>query len=596
MGKVKFIEKLEKNEGRDAEVMQDELAKSLSFISENRRNAPTEAIEVANYSLTLARSLNDKHSECLLHNYIGGISLQKGNLDLGKQHLFEAFNIYNRHLTDFHLLARIKLSIGSYYFDIGDFENSLLYFFEALHYDYKEIKTALYNNIASVYLKLNQYDEAFEYLFEGLKISEELKDCDRKIFFLYNIGSAYHYQREYLSAINYYHQTAKAIEKINGYQYMKCLCLTRIGIVNSDLKNYDASFKYFERALKVSIEHDLFREEVRILRHIGETKLIVKNIHTFIDFHRQAIDKAEKHDLPQEILKSYENFKDYYEKEGLFEKAYYYATKIINLQNKVFTKERDNKVKNISNEKKHEVKLLEEKNQYIKSQNKILEQTNQMLEEFAYVVAHDLKEPLRSIVSFTNLLEKKNAKYLDADSKIYMDFIIKSGKHMNALLVDLLEYTTIDKKEIEYKWINVNDLILDIKLLLSTTIERTNAIILFDDLPIIKAKETHIKQLFQQLIHNAINFNREGVIPVVKITAKENERFFEFAIQDNGIGIEEVYSDKIFKIFNRLDKKNYEGTGIGLAICQKIVQMYGGRIWVESVMNEGSTFHFTIKK
>jgi light-regulated signal transduction histidine kinase (bacteriophytochrome) len=219
-----------------------------------------------------------------------------------------------------------------------------------------------------------------------------------------------------------------------------------------------------------------------------------------------------------------------------------------------------------------------------------------MLEEFAYVVAHDLKEPLRSIVSFTNLLEKKNAKYLDADSKIYMDFIIKSGKHMNALLVDLLEYTTIDKKEIEYKWINVNDLILDIKLLLSTTIERTNAIILFDDLPIIKAKETHIKQLFQQLIHNAINFNREGVIPVVKITAKENERFFEFAIQDNGIGIEEVYSDKIFKIFNRLDKKNYEGTGIGLAICQKIVQMYGGRIWVESVMNEGSTFHFTIKK
>jgi signal transduction histidine kinase len=596
VGKVKFIEKLEKNEGRDAEVMQDELAKSLSFISENRRNAPTEAIEVANYSLTLARSLNDKHSECLLHNYIGGISLQKGNLDLGKQHLFEAFNIYNRHLTDFHLLARIKLSIGSYYFDIGDFENSLLYFFEALHYDYKEIKTALYNNIASVYLKLNQYDEAFEYLFEGLKISEELKDCDRKIFFLYNIGSAYHYQREYLSAINYYHQTAKAIEKINGYQYMKCLCLTRIGIVNSDLKNYDASFKYFERALKVSIEHDLFREEVRILRHIGETKLIVKNIHTFIDFHRQAIDKAEKHDLPQEILKSYENFKDYYEKEGLFEKAYYYATKIINLQNKVFTKERDNKVKNISNEKKHEVKLLEEKNQYIKSQNKILEQTNQMLEEFAYVVAHDLKEPLRSIVSFTNLLEKKNAKYLDADSKIYMDFIIKSGKHMNALLVDLLEYTTIDKKEIEYKWINVNDLILDIKLLLSTTIERTNAIILFDDLPIIKAKETHIKQLFQQLIHNAINFNREGVIPVVKITAKENERFFEFAIQDNGIGIEEVYSDKIFKIFNRLDKKNYEGTGIGLAICQKIVQMYGGRIWVESVMNEGSTFHFTIKK
>lgn len=587
---------LDGNDRLNTDAMRAELVKHLDFIAANRRNAPNEAIEAANYSLTLARSLNDKHSECLLHNYIGGISLQKGNLDLGKQHLFDAFSIYNRHLEDLDLLAKIKLSIGSYYFDVGDFENALLYFFKALHYNCKEIKTALYNNIASVYLRLNQYEEAFEYLFEGLSISEELQDYDRRIFFLYNIGSAYHYQKEYLNAINYYHQTAEAIEKINGYQYMKCLCLTRIGIVNSDLKNYDSSLKYFDKALKVSVEHYLYREEVRILRHIGETKLLVKDIHAFIDFHKQGIEKAEKHDLPQEILKSYENLKDYYEREGLFQKAYLYATKIIEFQNKVFTKERDTKIADIADEKKHEVELLEQKNKHIESQNRMLERTNQMLEEFAYVVAHDLREPLRSIISFTNLLERKNATTFDEDSKAYMDFIVKSGKHMNALLGDLLEYTTIDKREIERVDIDVNELVSEVKFLLSASIEQTNAVIVCEDLPSIYAGETHIKQLFQQLIHNAIKFNRDGVAPVIKISAKEKEHFFEFAIQDNGIGIEAAYIDKIFKIFNRLDKKNYQGTGIGLAICQKIAQMYGGRIWVKSVLNQGSIFYFSIEK
>lgn len=592
----KIEKQSEENDKLITEAMQTELVKQLDFIAANRRNAPNEAIEAANYSLTLARSLNDKRSECLLHNYIGGINLQKGNLDLGKQHLFDAFSIYNRHLEDLDLLAKIKLSIGSYYFDIGDFENALLYFLKALQYNSKEIKTALYNNIASVYLRLNQYEEAFEYLFEGLSISEESQDFDRRIFFLYNIGSAYHYRKEYLNAINYYHQTAEAIEKINGYQYMKCLCLTRIGIVNSDLKIYDSSLKYFDKALEVSIKHNLYREEVRILRHIGETKLLLRHVHSFIDFHKQGIEKAKKHDLPQEILKFYENLKDYYEKEGLFEKAYRYATKIIDFQNKVFTKERDNKIADIANEKKHEVELLEQKNKHIESQNRVLERTNQMLGEFAYVVAHDLREPLRSIISFTNLLEKKNAKLLDEDSIMYMDFIVKSGKHMNALLGDLLEYTTLDKKEIERKDIDVNELVSEIKFLLSASIEQTNAVIIYENLPLIHANETHIKQLFQQLIHNAIKFNREGVTPVVKVTAKEDEQFFEFAIEDNGIGIEEAYLDKIFKIFNRLDKQNYQGTGIGLAICQKIAQMYGGQIWVESVIDKGSIFYFSIEK
>lgn len=580
----------------EQEIQQQELVNYLEFIANNRRNAPTKAIQAANKALNLARTLKDKHSECRLHNYIGGISLQKGNLDLGKQHLFNALDVYNKYLDDLELLARVKLSIGSYYFDINDFENSLIYFFQALHYNIRDIKAALYNNIASVYLRLNQYEEAFKYLFEGLKISEELEDNDRRIFFLYNIGSAYHYRKNYKNAVDYYQQTAEAIEKINGYQYMRCLCLARIASVNSDLGNMKSCLKYFDQSLEVSIEYDLYREQVRILRQIGETKLKLKDIDAFFDYHDQSIEKGKAYDLPQEILDSYQNLKDFYKKRKNYQKAYEYAELIITLQKSTFTKERDNKIADIANEKKHEVELLEQKNRHIEAQNQVLERTNSMLEEFAYVVAHDLREPLRSIISFTSLLERRNRINLDDDSKLYMDFIVKSAKHMNALLVDLLEYTTIDKTQFERHTVNTNEIVSDIKFLLSATIQQNNAKVITTILPDIEANETHIKQLFQQLIHNAIKFRQKDVSCVIKIDAKETDSHLLFTVQDNGIGIGSTHLDKIFKIFNRLDKKNYEGTGIGLAICQKIVQLYGGKIWVESKENEGSTFFFTISK
>ncbi|NJN77609.1 MAG: GHKL domain-containing protein [Saprospiraceae bacterium] len=239
---------------------------------------------------------------------------------------------------------------------------------------------------------------------------------------------------------------------------------------------------------------------------------------------------------------------------------------------------------------------MEQKTSHIESQNKVLERTNQMLEEFAYVVAHDLREPLRSIISFTNLLEKTNGHRFDENAKTYMDFIVKSGKHMNNLLVDLLQYTTIDKNEIEKHEVNVNEIVSDINFLLSAAIEQTNAVIIFNDLPNVYANDTHIKQLFQQLIHNAMKFIKKDISPIIRISCIEKESYFHFSVQDNGIGIGADYLDKIFKIFNRLDKKNYQGTGIGLAICQKIARMYGGKIWVESVEGEGSTFHFTIEK
>lgn len=567
----------------------------LVDISEYRRTNPIKALEIANTALILAQKLNDKHSESRINTYIGGINLQKGNLNLAKNHFYKALSIYKNCLNDLDLLARIKLGLGSYFFDINDFENSLTYFFKALQLDIPLLKSAVYNNIASVYIRLNQYNEAFEYLFEGLRLSEEEENYDRQLFFLYNIGASYHSQKEYLNAIDYYHRTTEIIDKINGYQYMQCLCLSRIGTVNDDLGNYTTGFKYFNKALEISKKHSLNREQTRLLRQIGETKLKVNDKTSFLEYHHLSIQKAKKYDLPQEILSAYHNLKQFYKSLDNFEKAFEYAELIIELQKKSFTKERDLKVADIKKENKHEIELLAQKNQYIEEQNTILAQTNSMLEEFTYVVAHDLKEPLRSILNFTTLLSKKSQNQLNSESKVYIDYIIKSAKHMNALLVDLLKYTTIDKTEIVKENINLNDLIDEVQFLLSAAIKQNESVVISENLPTIKANQTHIKQLFQQLIHNAIKFRKKHELTIIEIASTETSTHHIFSVKDNGIGINEKYQEEIFKIFNRLDKKNYQGTGIGLAICNKIVQLYGGNIWVESKADEGATFYFSIE-
>ena len=567
----------------------------LVDISEYRRTNPIKALEIANTALILAQKLNDKHSESRLNTYIGGINLQKGNLNLAKNHFYKALSIYKNCLNDLDLLARIKLGLGSYFFDINDFENSLTYFFKALQLDIPLLKSAVYNNIASVYIRLNQYNEAFEYLFEGLRLSEEEENYDRQLFFLYNIGASYHSQKEYLNAIDYYHRTTEIIDKINGYQYMQCLCLSRIGTVNNDLGNYTTGFKYFNKALEISKKHSLNREQTRLLRQIGETKLKVNDKTSFLEYHHLSIQKAKKYDLPQEILSAYHNLKQFYKSLDNFEKAFEYAELIIELQKKSFTKERDLKVADIRKENKHEIELLAQKNQYIEEQNTILAQTNSMLEEFTYVVAHDLKEPLRSILNFTTLLSKKSQNQLNSESKVYIDYIIKSAKHMNALLVDLLKYTTIDKTEIVKENINLNDLIDEVQFLLSAAIKQNESVVISENLPTIKANQTHIKQLFQQLIHNAIKFRKKHELTIIEIASTKTSTHHIFSVKDNGIGINEKYQEEIFKIFNRLDKKNYQGTGIGLAICNKIVQLYGGNIWVESKADEGATFYFSIE-
>ncbi len=225
-----------------------------------------------------------------------------------------------------------------------------------------------------------------------------------------------------------------------------------------------------------------------------------------------------------------------------------------------------------------------------------LARSNKELEQFAYVASHDLQEPLRMVTSFTQKLERKYMDMLDADGKEYIFFVVDGAKRMQILIDDLLTFSRVGQKDVPFVRIDINLVCKAILEDLDILIKENEASVQLDTLPVFYANDTQMMQLFSNLISNAIKYRAQKP-PVIKITSREiEENQWQFSVSDNGIGIEEKYFDKLFVIFKRLHTRTkYKGTGIGLALCKKIVENYDGRIWIESKINEGTTFHFTLK-
>ena len=226
-------------------------------------------------------------------------------------------------------------------------------------------------------------------------------------------------------------------------------------------------------------------------------------------------------------------------------------------------------------------------------QNSLLAK-NKELEQFAYIASHDLQEPLRSVTSFTQLINEEYREKIGEDGGQYLDFLMEASGRMRNLIKGLLDYSRLGR-EAKLGPVDANAILRDIQVDLSVAITESKARISSDPLPTLQAFETEFRQLLQNLLSNALKFRRKDVAPEVHVSAQRQRNFWEFTVRDNGIGIAKESQAKIFLIFQRLHTRSqYEGTGIGLANCRKIVELHGGSIWVESEKNQGSTFHFTI--
>jgi len=224
-----------------------------------------------------------------------------------------------------------------------------------------------------------------------------------------------------------------------------------------------------------------------------------------------------------------------------------------------------------------------------------LERSNNELEMFAYVASHDLQEPLRMISSYVQLLAKRYKDKLDDDANDFIDFAVDGAARMQRLINDLLSYSKLSTHGDPFETVDCNDVLLEAIEGLSLSIEEKAAHVTHDPLPVIKADKSQILRLLHNLIRNAIKFSGAEA-PRVHLSAVEDPGAWILSVRDNGIGIEPRFKKKIFTIFRRLHGREYPGTGIGLAVCKKIVERHGGRIWLDSEPGNGTTFHFILSK
>ncbi len=224
-----------------------------------------------------------------------------------------------------------------------------------------------------------------------------------------------------------------------------------------------------------------------------------------------------------------------------------------------------------------------------------LRRSNLDLQQFAFAASHDLQEPLRTITSYLELFQRQHEGKLGPEADEQIRFITSAADHMRHLVLDLLGFSQVARAEMNRSEVSVEAALSAVLLNLQLAIQSSRARITFDPLPTVYADETHLIRLLQNLIANSIKYGGKDA-PAIHLSAQETGDEWIFSVRDNGLGIDMRYADHIFSVFKRLHGREYPGTGIGLAICKRIVERHGGRIWVDSQPGKGSTFHFTLPR
>jgi signal transduction histidine kinase len=537
---------------------------------------------------------------------------------------------------------RSNLQLGSYYAAINDFENATKCLMLSV-----ELSNRLnnidqicesYRVLTVVYLKSKNCELALKSIEKSMSFVEKLND---NIFPIVNVylsyGNALKDCGQYEAAL-FPLKRGLALTLETGdktYQTNASILLADTYSKMNDFKNAEYFYAQCDALTNAISEGDL------VAYNYGYGSLLLKkgNYDKAINYLKKSIPLAEKHHKKLTLQRVYACLSDAYEKKGNANESLFYIKKSDVYKDSLYADENTKRISEaqlkydviksekevqalkhrqfnisiggmlfflcllvaflvyLSYSKNDKNKILTEKSNEIKDKNRQLEESNEILKQFAYASAHDLKEPLRSISSFTNIIQKKYTENLPAEAKEYMGFVTTGVRRMESLLNALLEFSSVLVDDhIESKQNKVPSILKGVFAHFENLIEEKNAVIRYPSVfPTIFMGEAHLKQLLTNLVHNALKFNNGDA----KITIEyqiENEELI-ISIKDNGVGMDATYSDKVFRLFQRLDRVTHkESVGIGLTICKNIMDKYAGRIWFDSVVNEGTTFYIAFPK
>lgn len=512
----------------------------------------------------------------------------KGYYDLTLQSCLKGLEVCVK-IDNRDLLSKFHARIGAVYSYKDDFKSALHHYFEALKYNTEPFNGGIFDHIASIYYKQQDFPRSIKFLYKSLDLSKKAKNHRNTASTLVNISILQCQNKAYDDAV----QSCQEALKISTlYQFNRVIIYANINIGNALVfkKDYILARTNYTSAYQIALSNNFSADILLCQQRIGQTYEYEDQLEIALDFYKKALLQAEEQGFQRNSRSCLELIVDLYQKMENFQSAFRYQSQLVSLQKEIIEKEQSNKIRETLAEKEVEIDILKE-------QNRKIERQNELLSQFAYVVAHDLKEPLRTIASFVNLLDRRYRSVFDQTALEYMDFIVNGTHNMNNLLSDLLQFVTLENESEQFKIAEGMDVVNVAIFNLKKRIDETNTTIIVQTLPKIRCNKVQLSQLFQNLIHNAIKFKLESTTPEIHIKIEKQTDFYKFSVQDNGIGIAKSNQEKIFKIFNRLHgREKYEGTGIGLSLCQKIVQLHGGEIWVESIVGQGSTFFFTLKK
>ncbi|MGB0929553.1 MAG: ATP-binding protein [Chitinophagales bacterium] len=489
--------------------------------------------------------------------------------------------------------------------------------------------------IGSVHNRLGNTQKSLIINLQAFKLAEKMNYTEGIAYALHNIGADYHDLGYCETALNYYNKALKYKKEI-GDKFDEIPTLQSIGVIHLDFNETNKALAFFNEALDLSKHIDAKSRKAEIYKSLSTTYELQNNIQEafrYMKAHTLLRDSILNEDILKEMVQSktrYEVTKKEKEivlltkenellgknKEIASWKNYFLGVLVAFL---LFTsvlffyyyknQQRYNDLladKNLQiqeqNEQLAEVndlqssfnETLKTKNEQIELQNQQLESSNKELKQFAYIASHDLKEPLRMIGSYTSLLRRRYANKLDEGAQEFMGFITEATTRMNSLLDDLLTYSKVGTQELQKEPVKMGEIVEVAMANLQLNIKQKEAKVNIGSLPEVNVSRTQMGQLYQNLISNALKFSDKNN-PEIWVDVQKNGKAYIFSVKDNGIGIAEEHQERIFEMFSRLHtRQEYEGTGIGLATCKKIVEQHGGRIWVESDQNKGSTFYFTV--
>jgi signal transduction histidine kinase len=592
-------------------------------------------------ALSYTKNPNFEHYQCQIYNDLAIVKKLKGDFLASESYYNQSLEL-GKKTNDLESQEFAFHGLGTLQETQGKFEKAVEYYWESVRMAEKRgNKEGIVNtiqNLATTYTRLKNHTAALSTIEKAYSLAKEEKSTLLMASVLFDYGRVLNGAEDYNGALQKY---SLALDSFRVANFKPLIARTLFYMADTytakgnlmAAKAHFESCKQYEQYISVKSRAELNTKLGRLYSQENDwTKAKDAFLSSYTIAHEHSMRDLEK--------ESANNLANTYSQLGDYKNAYQYGNfakvlqdslisttlnkNIAELQISYDTEKREKEIQSLRLKQFQTILLfggvlligfisillyilrlrtknnaaLQVQNQHIETQNRLLFEKNAALEQFAFAAAHDLKEPLRNIGSFSNLLQRQYKNKLDDNANEYLSFIVNGAKRMNDLLVALLNFSelTADQATITRK-VNLNEAISTVEKSLKYTIHETNASINYHTaLPLILMKEEHLLRLLQNLVSNAIKFVDKKA-PFIFIDAHETDKQIVLSVKDNGIGIEKEYEDKIYRLFQQLHKNStFEGSGVGLSICKNIVDKYGGKIWYESELHQGTTFFVELPK